>query len=676
MTQRAFLVPCVAMLVLAVALTTSVRAQENDHETPSEFPGVWYKIVIDSNGQYVDGEGDGSGWYYYPDSDAWRMWFYNGPCDESRKGYLNYHVYTKAVDSTKSTSVVAYFGWTTPAWSKLNRSYPPGRDDMPTTSEESTYMSRERVYSVEGVVKGTAETIRSCTISDYNPEWICIEIRARNAYIYRGAFHECRSGNAATGACCNHETGYCYVTNQADCTSPFDWLGVGTTCDQCTRTGTNGTDFGDAPDDGYRTLLASNGARHSIVAGVYLGGTVDSEADGQPNATATGDNIGLADEDGVTFTSTLLIGSEATVEVTASTQGYLNAWIDFDGNGRFDADRDAIFVDQVLRQGVNRLSFAVPADAAAGSTYARFRFNTRGLLDSFGPADDGEVEDYRVQIVASYDARAISGASLLTWSQPPSRAADSKDGAFETGSISSSLHLHTIAADDWQPVEGEPVTGIHWWGTFNGWTEPYLPPDMPLAFHIGIWTDVPDPQPYNLDTFAHPGALIWETYCTNWAWAVAGREVSTGSEPGQTCFLFSRLLSQDQWFEIGKTAAEARGSKVYWLSIAALYDPTRKGPEYEWTWKLRNTASNSGGASLNTITPATGDTWPPTLGAQWKTGTPIRDRQFSGIDMAFQLTTFVPVDLDSRASAAPAPAMPTDHMELALLAANWLNFIQ
>lgn len=676
MTQRAFLIPCVAMLVLAVALTTSVRAQENDHETPSEFPGVWYKIVIDGKGQYVDGEGDGSGWYYYPDSDAWRMWFYNGPYDENRKGYLNYHVYTKSVDPTKMTSVVAYFGWTTPAWSKLNRGSPPGRSDMPTTSEESTYMSRERVYSVEGVLTGTAETIRSCTISDYNPEWVCIEIRARNAYIYRGAFHECRSGDAETGACCNHETGYCYVTDKADCTSPFDWLGVGTTCDQCTRTGTNGTDFGDAPDGNYRTLLASDGARHSVVPGVYLGGTVDSEADGQPNAAATGDNIGLADEDGVTFTSTLLIGSEATLQVAASTQGYLNAWIDFDGNGRFDGDEDAIFVDQVLRQGVNNLSFPVPADAVAGSTYARFRFNTRGLLDSFGPADDGEVEDYRVQIVATYDARAISGASLLTWSQPPSRAANSKDGALETGSVSSSLHLHTIAADDWQPAEGEPVTGIHWWGTFTGWTESYLPPDMPLAFHIGIWTDVPDPQPYDLDTFAHPGTLIWETYCTNWAWAVAGREVSADSDAGQTCFLFSRLLSQDQWFEIGKTAADADGGEVYWLSIAALYDPTEKGPEHEWTWKLRTTASNSGGASLSTIVPVSDDSWPPTLGAQWKTGTAIRDRRINAIDMAFQLTTFVPVDLDSRASAEPAPAGLIDHAELALLAANWLNVVR
>ncbi|MGE5294458.1 MAG: GEVED domain-containing protein [Solirubrobacterales bacterium] len=672
MTQRAFSVPCVAVLVLIVMMQTSAYGQANDHETPSEFPGVWYKIVLDGDGNYIDGEGDGSGWYHYPQSDAWRMWFYNGAYDEERKGYLTFHVYAKAVDKTKSSSVVANFGWTTAAWSKLNRGRPPQPDDMPTTSEEGTYMSTSRVYSVEGAIPGTAETIHSYTIDDYNPEWICIEIKARNAYIYRGAFHECQADGSQTGACCNHQTGYCYVTTEEDCTSPFEWLGVGTTCAQCTRTGTGGTDFGDAPD-GYQTVSRSDGARHSIVSGVYLGGSVDAESDGQPNTSATGDDLTGGDEDGVVFTSALHTGQDATLEVTASTDGYLNAWIDFDSDGLFDAESDAIFIDQVLTRGVNQLSFAVPAYAASGWTFARFRFNTRGLLNSYGAADDGEVEDYRVQIVTSYDSQSVSGAARLAWSQSPTVSADSKEAnTFEAGGVSSSLHLHTVAADDWEPVEGEPITGIHWWGTFNGWTESYLPSDMPLAFHIGIWTDVPDPQRYDLETFAHPGTLIWETYCTNWSWAVAGREVSTDGGAGRTCFLFSRLLSQDQWFEIGR----ASESKVYWLSIAALYDPTEGGPQHEWNWKLRTTATNSGGASISTIVPVSEDSWPPSLGVQWETGTAIRDRRFSPLDMAFQLTTFVPLESEDRTSSLQNPTVIRDKGELAMLAENWLTGVQ
>ena len=48
-------------------------------------------------------------------------------------------------------------------------------------------------------------------------------------------------------------------------------------------------DFGNAQPV-YPTLLASNGARHTVVSGFSLGPTIDEEADGQPNATATGDD--------------------------------------------------------------------------------------------------------------------------------------------------------------------------------------------------------------------------------------------------------------------------------------------------------------------------------------------------------------------------------------------------
>ena len=51
----------------------------------------------------------------------------------------------------------------------------------------------------------------------------------------------------------------------------------------------------------YPTLLASNGARHVIVSGVQLGAAIDAEGNGQPNATATGDDTAGTpdDEDGV-----------------------------------------------------------------------------------------------------------------------------------------------------------------------------------------------------------------------------------------------------------------------------------------------------------------------------------------------------------------------------------------
>jgi len=60
-----------------------------------------------------------------------------------------------------------------------------------------------------------------------------------------------------------------------------------------------GHDAGDAPDPGYPTLAANNGAFHVIVPGFHLGLNVDGEADGQPSPNARGDDLnGQDDADG------------------------------------------------------------------------------------------------------------------------------------------------------------------------------------------------------------------------------------------------------------------------------------------------------------------------------------------------------------------------------------------
>ena len=158
-------------------------------------------------------------------------------------------------------------------------------------------------------------------------------------------------------------------------------------------------DYGDASDPTYPTLNASNGARH-VVGNLYLGASVDIDADGQPNATATGDDIdGNDDEDGVLFTSGLYIGGTTTVDVTASATGKLDAWIDFNGDGDWTDAGEQIFTSEPLAAGLNSLGFSVPADAQCqNETFARFRVSSAGGLSFEGLAPDGEVEDYSVSI--------------------------------------------------------------------------------------------------------------------------------------------------------------------------------------------------------------------------------------------------------------------------------------
>ncbi|MBM3211664.1 hypothetical protein FJZ33_05575, partial [Candidatus Poribacteria bacterium] len=117
-------------------------------------------------------------------------------------------------------------------------------------------------------------------------------------------------------------------------------------------------DFGDAPAN-YPTLLANNGARHKIVPTIFLGSKIDAEADGQPNADATGDDNDADgdDEDGVTFTTSLIQGKVAGVKVVASVAGILNAWMDFNGNGHWADAGEQIFLNQALIAGDNNLTF-------------------------------------------------------------------------------------------------------------------------------------------------------------------------------------------------------------------------------------------------------------------------------------------------------------------------------
>jgi uncharacterized repeat protein (TIGR01451 family) len=154
-----------------------------------------------------------------------------------------------------------------------------------------------------------------------------------------------------------------------------------------------GMDYGDAPLT-FKTLRQHYGARH-FVTGPYLGSSVDYEPDGKVGPFADGDG---ADEDGATFPGHIITGRQYSFSVTASAPGILQAWMDFDGDLNFFDKSEQIATNQALSAGVQSISFEVPADAKAGYTYLRLRFSSSPGLDFFGPAPDGEVEDYRVEI--------------------------------------------------------------------------------------------------------------------------------------------------------------------------------------------------------------------------------------------------------------------------------------
>lgn len=181
----------------------------------------------------------------------------------------------------------------------------------------------------------------------------------------------------------------------------------------------SGLDYGDAPAS-YGTLAADDGARHQIVSGFHLGATVDADFDGQPTVGADGDdNDGLDDEDGVIFNTPIQAGQPATITVTASAAGFLDAWIDFNRDGDFLDAGEQIFLRRALNAGDNVLTINVPGTIGFGDSYARFRFSSMGGLGPTGFAPDGEVEDYRVNLVGNpwHNARNafdVNGDTFVT----------------------------------------------------------------------------------------------------------------------------------------------------------------------------------------------------------------------------------------------------------------------
>lgn len=157
-----------------------------------------------------------------------------------------------------------------------------------------------------------------------------------------------------------------------------------------------GLDYGDAPDPGYPSSRANDGARHLLASTLRLGGGVDAELDAQLG--------GDQDDDGVTFLTDLVPGANAMVRVSVSRAGgHLDAWIDFDGDEDWEDAGEQIFAAEPLPNvapAVNDLTFAVPAGALTNATsVARFRVSTTGGLGPTGFAPDGEVEDYEVSTV-------------------------------------------------------------------------------------------------------------------------------------------------------------------------------------------------------------------------------------------------------------------------------------
>lgn len=239
----------------------------------------------------------------------------------------------------------------------------------------------------------------------------------------------------------------------------------------------------------------------------------------------------------------------------------------------------------------------------------------------------------------------IAGSDLTPkWSQPPEPYVP--DDAYNGWNEESVYFGDQIVADDWVCQNGDPLTDVHWWGSFIGWGSPIPPTPLPSRFHIHIWTDVPANPPD--EPYSHPGEVIYEHLCDDYTWRFAGWDIDPRdpNAPPEPCFYFECDLPEAEWFYQDPSGDPT----IYWVSISADYDGVV--PDYPWGWKSRprDPESPAPDDAVRILEP----TW-PVVGSLYGFGEPIYwpDEEDSW-DMAFQLTAR-PRGLETKWEQDPYP---------------------
>ncbi len=170
---------------------------------------------------------------------------------------------------------------------------------------------------------------------------------------------------------------------------------------------------GGQPGPSHKIYAIDNGA--GPVTSLYIGAIPpDAEPEGNPNQPATGDdNNGVDDEDlsannflnPTTLLPYPLIATDSTVLRIPVTNNFLNkaatlwAFIDWNGDGQFNGVTETY--QRTVAAGFNgnvNFGIRIPNIAQPDSIGVRIRLTSGNIVDAYGQAPDGEVEDFMVEL--------------------------------------------------------------------------------------------------------------------------------------------------------------------------------------------------------------------------------------------------------------------------------------
>jgi hypothetical protein len=167
-----------------------------------------FGAMFDETGFLMEGWGTDyydSGWYYYPETEWYNIWFYDHPLDTTRKKVITITVTLAPIDTLIPCSVMFAINWSTDLWES-----PPG-DSMPPLPGVDEFMYIGRDILLEGEIVDSITLVYEYVIPDYNPEWVSIDVIATNALVEGGIKH-----------CCIPSLDLAFVITNSRCGQPCD----------------------------------------------------------------------------------------------------------------------------------------------------------------------------------------------------------------------------------------------------------------------------------------------------------------------------------------------------------------------------------------------------------------------------------------------------------------------
>jgi len=176
---------------------------------------------------------------------------------------------------------------------------------------------------------------------------------------------------------------------------------------------------------------------------------------------------------------------------------------------------------------------------------------------------------YLVLAILSLCLFAFSG---VTWAQVPSYVMWNQLPDWHLGYDIPSYYFEgeggQIVADDFQTDgTGNPIVDIHWWGSYQGDSNPEVPigaPSPETDFWMGFWADVPAEG--SQFGYSHPGIFLKAYYFEE----IEGRKDGYQEWSERNGYYYEVEFSDDPLYLSPNT--------TYWASILAIDDES-------WGWK-------------------------------------------------------------------------------------------